>query len=39
MGRPGEPGDISKPVTFLASNAASRINRIELFADGGMVQV
>jgi hypothetical protein len=39
MGRQGEPEDISKAVTFLASNAASRINRIELFADGGMVQV
>jgi len=26
-------------VTFLASNAASYINGIELFVDGGMVQV
>jgi NAD(P)-dependent dehydrogenase (short-subunit alcohol dehydrogenase family) len=39
MGRLGEPEDISKAVTFLASNAASHINGIGLFADGGMVQV
>lgn len=39
MGRLGEPQEIGKAVTFLASSAASYINGIELFVDGGMVQV
>jgi len=39
LGRLGEPGEIGKAVAFLASDAASFINGIELFVDGGMAQV
>ncbi len=39
LGRLGEPGEIGKAVAFLASEAASFINGIELFVDGGMAQV
>ena len=39
LGRLGEPGEIGKAVAFLASDAASFVNGIELFADGGMAQV
>ncbi|MFT4172468.1 MAG: SDR family oxidoreductase [Rhodocyclaceae bacterium] len=39
LGRLGEPGEIGKAVAFLASNAASFVNGIELFVDGGMAQV
>ncbi|MFJ1300528.1 SDR family oxidoreductase [Pseudomonadota bacterium AL_CKDN230030165-1A_HGKHYDSX7] len=39
LGRLGEPGEVGKAVAFLASDAASFINGIELFVDGGMAQV
>jgi NAD(P)-dependent dehydrogenase (short-subunit alcohol dehydrogenase family) len=39
LARLGEPEEIGKAVAFLASDAAGYINGIELFVDGGMVQV
>lgn len=37
--RLGEPQEIGKAVTFLASDSASFVNGIELFVDGGLAQV
>jgi NAD(P)-dependent dehydrogenase (short-subunit alcohol dehydrogenase family) len=39
LNRLGEPREIGKAVAFLASDAASFVNGIELFVDGGMAQV
>ena len=39
LGRMGQPEDIAKAAVFLASDDASFINGVELFADGGMAQV
>ena len=39
LGCLGEPKEIGKTVAFLASDAASFINGVELFVDGGMAQV
>jgi NAD(P)-dependent dehydrogenase (short-subunit alcohol dehydrogenase family) len=39
LARLGEPEEIGKAVAFLASDAASYVNGIEQFVDGGMVQV
>jgi len=39
LGRIGEPEEIGKAVAFLASDAASFVNGIEFFVDGGMAQV
>jgi NAD(P)-dependent dehydrogenase (short-subunit alcohol dehydrogenase family) len=39
LGRMGQPDEIAKAVVFLASDDASFIAGIELFVDGGMVQV
>ncbi|CAM8677193.1 MULTISPECIES: SDR family oxidoreductase [Leclercia] len=39
MGRIGEPEEVGKAVAFLASDAASFINAVELFVDGGMAQI
>jgi len=38
MGRIGEPEEIAAVAAFLASDAASYVNGIELFADGGASQ-
>jgi len=37
--RHGQPEEIASAVTFLASSDASYVNGVELFVDGGMVQV
>ena len=39
MGRMGEPDEIAKVALFLASDDSSFITGIELFVDGGRVQV
>lgn len=39
LGRIGEPAEVGKAVAFLTSDAASFINAIELFVDGGMAQI
>jgi NAD(P)-dependent dehydrogenase (short-subunit alcohol dehydrogenase family) len=39
LGRMGDPDEIAKAVTFLASDDASYVSGIELFVDGGMAQV
>jgi NAD(P)-dependent dehydrogenase (short-subunit alcohol dehydrogenase family) len=39
MGRIGNPDEIAKAVSFLASDDSSYITGIELFVDGGMAQI
>ena len=39
LGRVGEPDEIAKAVVFLVSDDASFVAGIELFVDGGMIQV
>lgn len=39
LGRMGEPDEIAKAASFLASNDASYVNGVELFVDGGVAQV
>lgn len=39
LGRVGHPEEIGKAAVFLASDASSFVNGVELFVDGGMAQV
>jgi NAD(P)-dependent dehydrogenase (short-subunit alcohol dehydrogenase family) len=39
LGRTGEPDEVAKAVSFLASDDASYITGIELFVDGGQAQI
>jgi NAD(P)-dependent dehydrogenase (short-subunit alcohol dehydrogenase family) len=39
LGRIGEPDEIARTVSFLASGEASYVNGIQLFVDGGVAQI
>lgn len=39
LGRAGQPTEVANAVLFLAGDEASYINGVELFVDGGMIQV
>jgi NAD(P)-dependent dehydrogenase (short-subunit alcohol dehydrogenase family) len=39
LGRAGNPDEVAKAVAFLVSDDSSYITGIELFIDGGMVEI
>jgi NAD(P)-dependent dehydrogenase (short-subunit alcohol dehydrogenase family) len=39
LGRIGQAGEIGKPLALLASDAASYVNGVEFFVDGGLTNV
>jgi len=39
MGRMGNPDEVAKAVSFLASDDSSFVTGIEFFVDGGMAQI
>jgi NAD(P)-dependent dehydrogenase (short-subunit alcohol dehydrogenase family) len=39
LGRIGDPDEIAKAASFLASDEASYVNGVELFVDGGVAQI
>lgn len=39
LGRMGDPDEIAKVASFLASDEASYVNGVELFVDGGVAQI
>jgi NAD(P)-dependent dehydrogenase (short-subunit alcohol dehydrogenase family) len=39
IGRLGQPSEVAKAVTFLASDDSTFINGVELFVDGGIAQI
>ena len=39
LGRIGDASEIGKVAVFLASDASSHVNGVELFVDGGLTQV
>jgi len=39
LGRRGDPDEIAKVLSFLASDEASYVSGVELYVDGGVAQI